>query len=175
MLLVDRTEATVFAALLQSLREGSALPIRRPSYTEPTYSSRPIAATAAVPIPVDGAWHDVLVLPVPIQYFNVVTDYAIATQEALTDPGVTFRMLLNGSPLPSVSFPAGIDLCKVDGDPWPLHRRPTWITFAPPDVLSIQAMNAAAVPKTALAAFWGWSYDTINSERGSTGEGITDD
>ena len=175
MLLIDRTEATVFAALLQSMREGSALPIRRPSYAVPTYSSIPITATAAVAIPADNAWHDVLVLAVPTQYFSVVNQYTIATQEALTTPGVTFRLLLNGSPFPGVSFAAGVDLCKLVGFPWPLQRRATWITFSSQDKLSIQAMNAAAVPKTALAGFWGWSYDTINTERGATGEGITDD
>lgn len=171
-MLLDRTETVVFAALLDHLRNGSGLPVRRPGYAEPTYSSRPICHTGFTILPPDDVWYDVLTWQAPTQYMSVIAEYAASTQEALE--GTSFRILVNGTIPSAVSLGDGVELSKDDTTPWPLKRRRTFFALDPSQVFTIQGRNPGTLPKTALVGIWGWSYDTVNTERNPT-QGITDD
>lgn len=169
--MIDRAEAVAFAAILESLRDGSALPARRPSYTEPTFWSRPLNRTAIVTMVPDPNWTTLLDLLAPAQYISRITNYAVATVQANTIPGVEFRLLQNGQPLTNVTLPAGVEVCK--GPTWPLVLRKIDLIATETLSVGIQARNLGAVPFTVLAGFWGWDYNTIEIELGRT-QGITD-
>lgn len=171
--LVDHTEAVVLAAMLDSIRNGSSLPIRRPGYAEPTYSSRPIATTNQVAVPNDGLWYDVLTWTAPIQYMSTIVEFSIAT-ESVPITNFSFQLLLNGRLFPAVSFLAGIELCKDSTVPWPLKRRSMNVTIDQTQKLSLQAKNNGALEANVIAGFWGWSYPTLSSERSHV-NGVTDD
>lgn len=169
--MIDRAEAVAFAATLESLRDGSALPVRRPSYSEPTFWSRPLNQTAIVVMPPDPNWVTLVDLLAPTQYLTRITEYAVATAQANTVPGVEFRLLQNGSPLTNVTLPAGVEVCK--GATWPLVLRKIDLIATETLSVGIQARNLGLLPFTVLAGFWGWNYNTIEIELGRT-QGITD-
>lgn len=171
--LVDHVEATVLAALLDSIRNGSSLPIRRPGYAEPTYSSRPVTTTNQAAIPNDGAWYDILTWKAPIQYMSTIVEFSLDTESAPI-ANFSFQFLLNGRLFSGVNFSAGIELCKDSAAPWPLKRRPLNITIDQTQTLSLQAKNNGALRANVLAGFWGWSYPTLSAERNHV-NGVTDD
>lgn len=169
--LIDRTEALALAAILQEFRSDGALAIRRPSFENPTFWSRPLTHTSIQALAPTATFVPVLEWRAPIQYIATITQYAVATLEPLTSPGVEFQLLFDGALLPGVNLPAGVDVSK--GAEWPLWRRPLHLVLNETHLFTIAARNLAAVPKTVLAAIWGWNYDTIDIEFGPT-QGITD-
>lgn len=176
MSLLKTHEAVAIAAVLQTLRDEGALPVRRPSWEQPTYWSRPITITEMPVLGPAAQWVDMLTLRAPVQYISVVTGYIATTATPAATSGVEFQMLLDGALLPHVTIAAAANLFQLPL--YPLQRRPTFVALAQNQVLSIQARNLGIIPRQLMLSFTGWSYDTINIERGSDGsgsQGVTDD
>lgn len=180
MPVLDRAEALAIAALVDHIRYGSALPIRRPSYTSPTFLSRPVTATKAIPVnptPItvvdpDPAWTDIVAFTAPVQYFSRISSWGYAVL-GTPDPAMEFRLLLNGTDLSDVTLPDGVNICKADV--WPIYPRKICILLNQNDRLVFQARNGGAAPQTVVGAFWGWSYPTTDVEFSSlANKGITD-
>jgi hypothetical protein len=170
--LLDHTEATAIAAVWQSLHDGSAMPINRPSWTDPSLFSKPITQTAIVVAPPSTSWLTILSYTVPTQYFASIKQFAVATFEAL-DPAMQFRVMVDGVVPQGVSYPVGVDLCKDSTNPWPLFRRDFPIVLNQPQRITIEALNGGMMPQTVIAGLWGWTYPSIATERTDT-SGVND-
>jgi hypothetical protein len=112
----------------------------------------------------------------PVQYMGVITGFVATTTTNPETAGVDFRLTVDGNLMPSVDLAATANLFKLPQ--YPVQMRPTFFTIAQNQVVAIQARNANIIPQVLLLALTGWSYDTINIERGSDGsgsQGVTDD
>lgn len=172
-------EAVAFAAVLQAMRDEGAMPIRRPSWEQPTYWSRPLTLTAMpalAPTPAVVPWVDVLTWTAPKQYMSVITGFVATTVTNPETANVSFQLVVDGNPISGVELAAAANLFKPAL--YPVIQRPIFTTIAENQTIAIQAHNFGIIPQVLLLSLTGWSYDTINSERGSDGsgsQGITDD
>lgn len=171
-MLVDNAEAVAFAAVLQSLRDGSVLPLRRPSYQEPTFWTRPLTRTALEVLAPTATWVPIITLTPPPQYVHLIQAISFATLEPLASPGVEFRLQLQGSEYPNVTYPPGIDICKPATWP-PLEQRPFSQAVPENFQFTLEARNLGVLPRMVLAGIYGWTYPTVEIELGRM-QGITD-
>jgi hypothetical protein len=174
--LLKTYEAVAIAAVLQRMRDEGALPVRRPSYEQPTFWSRPLTVTAMPALAPTPAWTDMLVWAAPRQYMTVVTGIVATTVNAPAAAATDFRVVVDGNPVSGIVFAPLANLFKLPQ--YPVQSRPTMITVAENQTISLQARNNSLFPQVLLLALTGWSYNTINVERGSDGsgsQGVTDD
>jgi hypothetical protein len=174
--LLQTHEAVAIAAVLQTMRDDGALPVRRPSHEQPTYWSRPLTYTGMPPLAPNAAWADMLRWTAPKQFMTIITGIVATTTTNPVTAGVEFRVTIDGNPLQNVVFAPAANLFKPPQ--YPVIKRPTMISIAENQVIAIQARNLGVLPQVLLLALTGWSYDTINVERGSDGsgsQGVTDD
>jgi hypothetical protein len=174
--LLQPHEAVAIAAILQTLRDGGALQIRRPSWEQPTYWSRPIIVTKMPVLMPTVDWVDALEWRAPVQFMSVITAFTATTVKTPETSNVTFQLAVNGFPMPAVGLAAAANLFKPAL--YPVVQRQIFTTVAENQRFTIQAMNTGIIPQTLLLAISGWSYDTRDIERGSDGsgsQGVTDD
>lgn len=171
--LLGKPEMVAVAALLQQFRDGSALPIRQPSFNAPTFLSRPVTATATTAVPPSTVWATFLSYSAPVQFIGVISGYVASSLEPATAPGIEFRVAVDGN----VKFilAPGLDPCRLAQSPWPRRPRKTRLFVNEQMTAQLQCRNLGATPRTAVLAFYGWAYDTINIyPEGEARLGITD-
>ncbi len=171
--LLDKPEMVAVAALLRQFRDGSAVPMRRPSYNAPTYLSKPITSALTAGVGPSATWQTFLAYSAPVSFIGVVSGYVMSTVEPITSPGVEFRICVDDNL--KLSIAPGLDPCRLASSPWPRRQRSTRIYVNEASTVQVQCRNLGAVPRTAILALYGWAYDTINiypEESGSMG--ITD-
>ncbi len=174
--MLTKTEAITIGAFLASL-EGSNLPIRRPSYTEPSFWSRPIFVTRSRPIPANTDWADYLVVTGLKQYIAVVTHYAATSVGDFALSGLEFRYRLDGSilPLGAVDLTPGIERNKTGPMVYPVIPRKLYQPVLETERLVLQVRNPTGIQRVAVGAMYGWYFDSIDSTMFSGAEsGIAD-
>jgi hypothetical protein len=171
--LLDKPELVAVAALLRQLRDGSALPVRQPSFNAPTFLSKPLTITQTAAVPVSATWTDFLQYSAPVQFIGVISSYVASSLEPISAPGIEFRVAVNEAV--KFSLAPGVDPCRLASSPWPRRPRKVRIFVNEQMTAKIQCRNLGAVPRTAILAFFGWAYDTINIyPEGEARLGMTD-
>ncbi len=165
-------QAIALASLLVSL-PSTNFPGRRPSYTRPTFWSRPRPTTRIEPLAQTGTWQDWLTIQGSDARRTVVEAYSASTIEPLATPGVEFRFRLNGKLL-DISLAPGVDVSK-DANDYPFKKRSTYLTVGPTDTLTMQVRNTGALQRTVCGAFWAYEYNDENGAgEKSAAAGMTD-
>jgi hypothetical protein len=172
-------EAVAIAAVLQTMRDEGALPVRRPSWEQPTFYSKPLTVTG-MPLlqPSPGPlfdYVDVLRWVAPVQYITVITGYVATTVNNPLTAQVDFQIAVDGGLLQGIALSPAANPFK--GALYPVTARPTQIALNETQVFTIRARNLGVIPQTLLLSIQGWSYPTTTIERGSDGsgsQGITD-
>lgn len=166
-------EAVALAAVLQHVRDAGSLPLRRPSYQQPTFYSRPINETRMPLVPPGGGWTTVLEWEAPKQYISVITSYVATVAESLAAPDCSFRIFVNGAIPSGISIAAGANLFYTGA--MPLVPRAMHLAVNELNLFQLQMLNNTLFPRTAMCAVYGWSYPATDIEFGSgAAEGIND-
>src|SRR5690606_10965016 len=169
-------EAVALGAFLTSL-QGSNLPIRRPSWTDPSFWSLPLIKTKVRPIAAGATWADFLTVSGEPQYIAVVSHYTVTTVGDPAVAGLEFRLRLNGMPLPldAVQLAPGVEFGKTSPTSYPTIPRELFQPVLQTQELALQVRNPTLVQRMAIGAFWGWYYESLDSEVFTGAEqGMTD-
>ncbi len=167
-------KAAAMEEVLRAMRDSN-VPLRRPSFSNPTFWSRPLISTIAVPLAADTVWSDILTVNGLSGYSGMVTGY-VATAYGDTSLAATrFRIIYNGSHVDTVDFVSSVERNRESATLFPTFPQATFFNLlSDKDSLTIQAINDGTFQQLVLCAFYGWYYDNSNqAERGSLGE-LTD-
>lgn len=154
--------------------QNSNVPMRRPSWNDPTFWSRPLVKTIGIPLNA-GTWTDVLQLDGRSGYTAFVNGYTATTLDAAAIAQVRFRLLYNGRFLSTIDFVSDVERNRESATLFPTFPQETFFLIETPrDNLRIQAINDGTFQQMVLCGFFGWYYDNKNqAERGNL-EGLTD-
>lgn len=167
-------EALAVGALVKALEYGT-LPIRRPTFTQPSLWSKALTKTFARPLPGNMPWTDVITVAPIVGYQAVIQSFVATTVVGQATSGVNFRLAVNGIPLQDVSIGIAIDLSKGTPTSYPCTFRPLFNFLTDKDTFSIQAENTSVLQRTVLAAVYGWYADALhNSSTFGPDTGIAD-
>ncbi len=161
---------TMFAAL-----QNSNVPIRRPSWNDPTFWSRPLNTTIAIPLNASATWTNILTVRGRNSYTGRVTGYVATTFNPASIALVEFRFVFNGKLMPNVQLTPNVERNRQTPTLFPTFLQNIFMLLEnPDDQLTIQAMNTGVFQQLVLCAFYGWYYDNMNQAEKSTLEGLTD-
>ncbi len=160
---------------LFSALQNSNIPVRRPSWNDPTFWSRPLVETVAIPLNASASWSTILTAKGRSGYTGRVAGYVATTLTAATLASVQFRFVYNGKLLPNVDIESSVEWNRESATLFPTFPRKLFMLLENPDsYLSIQAMNTGIFQQMLLCAFYGWYYDNMNQAEKSRLEGMTD-
>lgn len=169
---LERYEMVAFAALCKAMR-GTNLQARQPSYTYPSYWSRPIFQTAYLPVPGNTDWMDLVVLTPPKQYVSIVQQYAATSLGDISLSGLLFRMQRNGTLL-DVTIAPGVEFNKTSANAYPIIPRKIFIHVNNTQRLVIQVKNPTGVQAVAIGMFGGWSIEAMDANVTSDSNAMVD-
>jgi len=165
-------EAVAIAAICKALR-GSNLQVRRPSYTYPSFWSRPLYKTAYTAINANTDWQDLVVVQGQPQYIGIIQQYVATSLGSLSAAGLEFRILKNGSPL-DVSLAAGVEVNKDGPNTYPIIPRSIFLPVNETERVALQVRNPTAVQRIAIGLFGGWYIDSRDSTVTSNDNAVVD-
>ena len=171
--MLSAPEAVAVSAFMQALR-GSNLPIRRPSFNQQSFWSRPIFLTKPRPVSANTPWEDFLSISGVPHYIAVITHFVATTVGDSNINGLQYRFLLNGALLSGTQFAAGQELNKVGPNTYPVKYRPIYQPVTEIQTLTLQVQNLTGLQRTAVAALVGWHYETMDGTIIGTETGLTD-
>jgi hypothetical protein len=155
-------EAVAIAAACKALR-GSNLQVRAPSYTLPSFWSRPLYKTAYLPVNANTDWQTLVLVAGQPQYVAVVHQYVATSLGSLAVTGLEFRMLMNGQPVTSVSMTPGVELNKDGPNSYPVIPRKIFLPVNETQRLEIQVRNPTGIQRVAIGLLGGWFIDARDS------------
>lgn len=153
---------------------GSNLPWREPSYSKPTFWSRPLVETIIRPIDGNSAWENMIEVRGNPATTALVNSFVATTFGDATLSDVDMRLIINGRLVSGTSYLANVDYNKISPSTYPVIPRPTFAIVRYLDTLAIQMRNRNASPRLAICAFFGWRFDDNNPADKNFREGITD-
>lgn len=165
------------AALLDIVKamRGSNVPVRRPSWNLPTFWSRSLTKTVAIPLDASSSWSTILEVTGLNAYTGVVTGYTATAFAPADIANVEFRIAQNGALVPSVSLASGVETNRESGAQFPTFPRSIYFLLQKPtDSLWIQARNNGTLQQMVLCGVFGWYFDNANQAEIGTLEGLTD-
>lgn len=154
-------EIVAIAAICKGLR-GSNLQVRSPSYTYPSFWSRPMYVTAYRPINALTDWQDLVVVRGQPQYVGIIKQFAATSLGSIALSGLEFRILKNGSPL-DVDLTAGIEFNKDGPNTYPIIPRRIFLPVNETETVAIQVRNPTPVQRIAIGLLGGWYMDSRDS------------
>lgn len=158
---LERHEMVAFAALCKAMR-GTNLQARQPSYTYPSYWSRPIFNTAYLPIPGNTDWTNLVVFSPPAQYVGIIQQYAATSLGDIGLSGLLFRILQSGLSL-GVAIAPGVEFNKTGPNSYPLIPRKIFLPVDETDTVIIQVKNPTGVQAVAIGMLAGWSMEAMSA------------
>ena len=165
-------EAVAIAAICKALR-GSNLQVRRPSYTYPSFWSRPLYKTAYLPINANTDWQDLVVVRGQPQYIGIIKQYVATSLGSMALTGLEFRMLKDGSPL-AVTLGAGVEMNKDGPNTYPIIPRNIFLPVNETEQVTLQVRNQTAVQRIAIGLLGGWYFDSRDSIVTSNSNAVVD-
>lgn len=153
---------------------GMNLPWRQASFNNPTFWSKPLVLTAALPINPGSTWTDVFDLRGRTSSTGLVNSYTATSFGDASIDDLEYRFVFNGALPPFVSFVSGVEYSKSAPATFPVIPRQTFFTVRPIDRLQLQVRNNSAAPRYLIAALYGWFFDDNNAYEINYREGITD-
>ncbi len=161
--------------LMQLLR-NSNVPLRRPSWTQPTFWSRPLIRTIMIPVEASSSWSTILAVSGLNGYSAVVTGYVATPLGDASLSQVRFRFVYQGRLVSSMSLGASaFEHNRESPTLFPTFPQSTaFICERVDTTLSIQAINDGVFQQPVLCAFYGYYYDNMNQAEKSDIEGVTD-
>ncbi len=161
--------------LMHVLRDSN-VPLRRPSWTDPTFWSRPLIKTVVIPIEASTSWTTVLTVDGLVNYSARITGYTAAPQGDAALSQVRFRFIYRGRLLDNVSFGANaFEHNRENALLFPTFpQKMFFLCERPGTPLSIQVINDGVFQQTVLCAFYGYYYDNSNQAEKNDLEGVTD-
>lgn len=164
----------------QALRDlADALPVinvpwRQASFNNPTFWSKPLVITSAVPVNPGSTWTDVIDLFGRAASSALVNGYTATCFGDAAIDDLEYRFLYNGSLPPFVTILPGVEYNKTGPSIFPVIPRETFFIVRPIDRLQLQVRNNSASPRYSIAALYGWFFDDNNPYEINVREGITD-
>jgi hypothetical protein len=165
-------EAVAIAAICKALR-GSNLQVRRPSYTYPSFWSRPLYRTAYRAINANSDWQDLVIAQGQPQYIGIIQQYVATSLGSLALAGLEFRILKDGSPL-DVSMAPGVEFNKDGPNTYPIVPRDIFLPVNETETVALQVRNPTAVQRIAIGLFGGWYIDSRDSTVTSSTNAVVD-
>lgn len=144
--------------------EHSALPLRRPSYNEPPFNSKPLVRTVTRRLNgYQPNWFSVISLEGQTSYVGVVRQYAVATDVAMKGSGVQFRVLFNDSIVENFQLPTDAEICRDPSVlPWPVFKIPTFKVVPLGQRFELQVRNMGANNRYYFAGLFGYFYPDVD-------------
>lgn len=169
-------EAAVVGAVIASL-QGSNLPIREPSWTAPSFWSRPLFKTVFLPVPANSGWVSALTVSGQPGYIAMVSHFTATSVGDILVSGLQFRIRLDGSPLPAsaVNIAPGVEISKAGPNEYPLVPRKLFQPVLQGQTLTIEVNNPTGLQRVALASFNGWFFDTVDASTLTMAESLNPD
>jgi hypothetical protein len=162
MPVLEKHEAVALVGIVKMMR-GSNLQVRAPSYTQPSYWSRPLFQTRMRPILANTDWQDFLVVRGRPQYVAIVKQYVATSVGPLDVSGLEFRFLMDGNPLTSVTLTAGVERNKDGPFAYPVVPRDIFLPVNETQTLSLQVKNPTVFQRSAVGQLSGWLIDSMDS------------
>lgn len=180
-------EAQQVGRALADVARVTSIPLREPSYSRPTFWSKPLLEMRARIIPPLTDWTPYITLQSGLANFpagfSATVQYFIAT--SVVDPatsGVTWRFLYQGGIMDVNQFVLvpGIDLnverSAAVPNPWPSQVRRIAQIIMNGEQFVLQVKNTSGVNQRALAALSGWYWpNTPTQDRGNMEIGAHND
>lgn len=164
-------ERQAFETIVRAL-PTSNMPVRRPSFNDPTFWSRPLVLTKIEPVAA-GGWVDFLVLPGILNYVYVVNKYVADSFGDNALSGLEFRLVFDGTIPPNFSILPGAEHHKQPVTAFPLVPQKTFFLVEENDNLILQVRNTGVFQQLVCCAFYGYAYNTYMTEK-NWREGVTD-
>ncbi len=171
---LERYEQAALDSIVQAMR-SSNIPVRRPSWNDPTFWSRPLTKTVIIPLSTDTAFSTVLEVRGLNGYTGVVTGYVATSYTPMDLSSVDFRLAYKGALIPTVELASGVERNRESGTQFPTFPQQTFfILDNDQSTLWIQARNNNVLQQTLLLSVYGWYFDNQNQAERGTLEGMTD-
>ncbi len=164
-------ERQAFGTVVRMLPRSN-VPVRRPSYNDHTFWSRPLVQTKIEPVAA-GGWVNFLRLPGILNYVYVVDQYVADSFGDNALSGLEFRFVFNGTLPPEFSILAGAEHHKQPVTLFPMVPQDTFFLVSQTDELIIQVRNNGVFQQLVCCAFYGYAYNTYMTEK-NWREGMTD-
>jgi hypothetical protein len=107
-------------------------------------------------------------------YVAVVDQLIMTAVGPLAGTGIRFQVLLDGSPIPNVQYPANVELNKEAPTVYPAEPRSFYQPLLQTQKLTIQAENLGAIQRIILVGAYGWYYSTYDATAVGADNGVTD-
>ncbi len=162
-------------ALMRLLR-NSNIPMRLPSWSNPTFWSRPLIETKMLPIEASSSWQDIVSVAGLNNYSGAITGFTATPLGDASLSQVSFRFVYQGKLLSQISLGAPtFENNRQNALLFPTFPQSLYMIVERPDtILKIQALNSGVFQQTVLCAFFGYYYDNSNQAEKNDLEGLTD-
>lgn len=170
MLMMDY-ERAAFEQMVRAL-PTSNLPIRRPSFNDPTFWSRPIVKTKIEPL-LAGTWVNFLEVQGAANYGVVIDKYVADSFGDNVLSNLEFRLIFGGTIPSNFSIVPGWEHHKPTPSSYPMVPQNTYFILETNDKLILQVRNTGVAQQLVTAAFFGYAFNTYTTEKGFR-QGLTD-
>ncbi len=172
--MLEAYEQAALDSIVKAMR-SSNVPVRRPSWNEPTFWSRSLTKTLPIPLAPSTSWSTILTVEGLSGYTGIVEGYTATPFAPAAIAAVDFRLAYNGALIPSVDFVSNVERNRETPTLFPTFQQDTYFILDNPQTsLWIQARNNSAVQQMILCGFFGWYFDNMNQAERGTLEGMTD-
>jgi len=165
-------EAVALAAICKAMR-GSNLQVRRPSYTYPSYWTRPVFRTVYRPVNANTDWSRLVAVSGKPQYVAILRQFVATSLGSIAIAGLEFRILKNGLALDIVLTP-GIEFNKDGPNTYPIIPRDFFLPVNETETVEIQVRNPTALQAIAIGMLAGWEIDSRDSTVTSNSNAMVD-
>lgn len=172
--MLEAYEQAALDSIVKAMR-SSNVPVRRPSWNNPTFWSKSLTRTLAIPLEPSTSWSTVLEVKGLNGYTGIVEGYTATSFSPAAIADVEFRLAYKGALIPTVDFVSDVERNRESATLFPTFPQSTYfILDNDQSSLWIQARNNGAVQQMILCGFFGWYFDSQNQTERTTLEGMTD-
>jgi hypothetical protein len=165
-------ETVALAAICKALR-GSNLQVRKPSYTYPSFWTRPLYATAYKPINANTSWQTLLEVKGKPQYIGIIKQFVATSLGSIALTGLEFRLLKNGTAL-DVTLAPGIEFNKTGPNTYPIVPRDIFLPVNETETVQLEVRNPTGLQAIAIGLLGGWFIDSRDSTVTADSNAVTD-
>lgn len=166
-------EVVALAAICKALR-GSNLQVRSPSYTLPSFWSKPMYASGFIPLAPNAGWTNLVSVSGRSQYVGIIKQFVATSVGDLATSGLEFQMLIDGQNNGQVQFSPGVEINKTGANQYPIVPRDIFLPVNETQTVVIQARNTSALQQTAVGLLAGWYFDSRDSTITSNDNAMVD-
>jgi len=161
---MDTATRLAIGSALLSLAKGSS-PVRRPSWNEPPFYSRPLTRTKTRYFPSNQPnWTNFLSVSGQPSYVGKIQSYCLGCEVPLLGSGIEFRFQIDGTNPQFVDLPVNAEISReFNVTDWPMFKKDFFQIILFTSTFTIQVRNISASPRRVFVGLFGYFYPDVDA------------